>query len=218
MSDALLRLYLDPAEIDQRDGYPHRWHTALWGEPELGEGYSLSAKMLEPRIPDYVRELAGHRCVRCRHPFVVGETPGEWSPCDEQCRHSGPARFRWDGPDWLPLETSFGFDIGKSMREGQLWEASVEAQWRVLTVHHLNGVKADCRWWNLASLCQRCHLTIQAKVWMDRPWNKPHSAWFQPYAAGWYAWRYLELELSREETMGRLEELLLLERTQEPLW
>lgn len=33
----------------------------------------------------------------------------------------------------------------------------------VLTVHHLNGNPADCRHENLVALCQRCHLSIQAK-------------------------------------------------------
>lgn len=32
----------------------------------------------------------------------------------------------------------------------------------VLTVHHLNGIKADCRRENLVALCQRCHLHWQA--------------------------------------------------------
>ena len=35
-----------------------------------------------------------------------------------------------------------------------------------LTVHHLTGDKANMRWWNLAPLCQRCHLHIQGKVVM----------------------------------------------------
>ena len=33
---------------------------------------------------------------------------------------------------------------------------------RCLTVHHLNGDKADCRYENLVALCQVCHLHIQA--------------------------------------------------------
>lgn len=57
----------------------------------------------------------------------------------------------------------------------------------MLTVHHLTGDKSDCRWWNLAALCQRCHLRIQAKVVMERPWLLPHSEWFRPYVAGYYA-------------------------------
>lgn len=30
-----------------------------------------------------------------------------------------------------------------------------------LTVHHLNGIKSDCRNENLVALCQRCHLRAQ---------------------------------------------------------
>lgn len=56
-----------------------------------------------------------------------------------------------------------------------------------LTVHHLTIDPANCAWWNLAALCQRCHLQIQAKVVMERPWILPHSEWFRPYAAGFYA-------------------------------
>ena len=33
----------------------------------------------------------------------------------------------------------------------------------VLTTHHLNGDKCDCRFVNLVALCQRCHLKIQAR-------------------------------------------------------
>lgn len=39
-----------------------------------------------------------------------------------------------------------------------------------LTVHHLDLNKSNCEWWNLAALCQRCHLHIQAKVIMERPY------------------------------------------------
>ena len=33
----------------------------------------------------------------------------------------------------------------------------------ILTVHHLNGDKADVRWENLLACCQVCHLHIQAR-------------------------------------------------------
>lgn len=56
-----------------------------------------------------------------------------------------------------------------------------------LTVHHLDGDKSNCAWWNLAALCQRCHLHIQAKVEMSRVWMFGHSDWFKPYVAGYYA-------------------------------
>ena len=56
-----------------------------------------------------------------------------------------------------------------------------------LTVHHLDGNKANCEWWNIPALCQRCYLQIQAKVIMHRQWYLPHSDWFKPYVAGYYA-------------------------------
>ena len=81
-----------------------------------------------------------------------------------------------------------------------------------LTVHHLDLNPSNNRWWNLLALCQRCHLSIQGRVHIERPWMFDHSEWFQPYVAGWYAWRYLGEELSRSEVETRREELLTLEQ------
>lgn len=36
------------------------------------------------------------------------------------------------------------------------------ASGHVLTVHHLDGNPANCKWTNLVALCQRCHLHVQA--------------------------------------------------------
>ena len=60
------------------------------------------------------------------------------------------------------------------------------------------GDKSNCAWWNLAPLCQRCHLTIQARVWLDRPWIFEHTEWMKPYVAGFFAFKYLGMDLSRE--------------------
>lgn len=171
------RIYTEVGE----DGYPPEWHAT---------------------VKHLVREQAGHRCVRCRHPYAKGA--GEWSPCDSDCDHAGPQRvWNYEFEEWIRV------DPGPAMiGPGRL----VEAQWRILTVHHLNGDKPDCRWWNLASLCQRCHLRIQRTVVMPRVFPYEHTEWFKPYAAGWYAFAYLGLELSREETFERLDELLALER------
>jgi 5-methylcytosine-specific restriction endonuclease McrA len=119
-----------------------------------------------------VREQADHRCIRCMHPYVKGA--GGTSPCDDRCDHEGPFQF---------LEID-----GLMVRH---------ARWRILTVHHLDGVKGNLRWWNLVSLCQRCHLQIQGKVKMERVYPWPHSDWFQPYVAGYYAWTYLGEEITR---------------------
>lgn len=79
----------------------------------------------------------------------------------------------------------------------------------VLTVHHLDMNPANCEWWNLAALCQRCHLNIQARVDMERVFFFEHSEWFKPYAAGFYAFRN-GLPHDRESVVARLDEYLAL--------
>lgn len=76
-----------------------------------------------------------------------------------------------------------------------------------LTVHHLDNNKSNVRWHNLAALCQRCHLQIQAKVVMRRPWFLPHSDWFKPYVAGYYAFVYGEPD-DKPSVLGRVDELI----------
>lgn len=79
---------------------------------------------------------------------------------------------------------------------------------RVLTVHHLDGDKANCRWWNLLALCQVCHLSIQARVNPSQDYLHDHTPWFIPYVCGYYAFAKLGLELTREEVMRRTREIL----------
>jgi hypothetical protein len=192
--DDLFRVY----EHAGPDGYPPEWNRTIKYE---------------------VRARAGHRCVRCHHPYIgakdavmlgVEKSPGRWSPCDNQCTHAGPVRWRlMDSPDVWTVEPDY-------LLHGDP-DLVVEAEYRILTVHHLNGNKLDCRWHNLVALCQRCHLLIQGKVRMDREWIRQHSDWFKPYAAAFYAWKYLGEELTREQTEARLDELLALELREEPL-
>lgn len=73
------------------------------------------------------------------------------------------------------------------------------ASGHVLTVHHLDGDKSNCRWWNLLALCQRCHLSIQARVLPERMWLFTHSAWFRPYVCGFYAWFYGKTDITRAQ-------------------
>jgi hypothetical protein len=199
-----------------KDGYPAEWHKLTYDD--LGCGLLTERK---PGLKHLVREHADHRCVRCHHPYRNGEHgDGEWSRCDWQCAHDDPLRVRPIFTDeWHALPVADLIDGGGTA--GDLVSnlevpMFVEAQWRILTVHHLNGNKADCRWWNLASLCQRCHLTIQGRVLMERVWPWEHSDWFKPYVAGYYASVYLGEELSREQTVARLDELLALERQDVP--
>jgi hypothetical protein len=184
-----LRVYVPPADLFDSDGYPAAWQV----------------------IKHQVREAAGHRCVRCGHPYRTGKSPPEWSPCDTSCNHDGPFRAWSEYGDPIPLE----HEAAGALELLRCGDASrVEAQWRILTVHHFTGDKADCRWWNLGSLCQRCHLTIQGKVVMDRRWVYEHSGWFRPYAAGWYAWHLLGENITRETAVARMDELLALEYRQ----
>ena len=81
----------------------------------------------------------------------------------------------------------------------------------VLTVHHWDGDKSNNRWWNLMALCQRCHLSIQGRVDPNQAFMFEHTPWCKPYAAAFYAWKYLGEELNREDTMARLDDLLCLE-------
>ena len=58
----------------------------------------------------------------------------------------------------------------------------------ILTVHHLNGDKSDCRHENLLVCCQACHLHIQA-VWapgqmLPPAWDGP-PAWLSERGLGW---------------------------------
>jgi hypothetical protein len=197
----LLRVYAEAGE----DGYPPEWHAS---------------------IKHRVRAGADDRCVRCHHPFIVGATPGEWSRCDWRCTHGGEVRYRhgydhrWiESSDWPDVSRQFAYDathttVNPTNSREVLGPLEVEAHWRVLTVHHLDGNKLNCRWWNLAALCQRCHLQVQGKVRMERRWLHEHSEWFQPYVAGYYAWTYLGEDLARPEVEARLDELLALEDRQ----
>ena len=198
------------------DGYPFAWHgrctcdqVAVMDANDLCFYSSCTA---DQAIKDLIREEAHHRCERCLHPYAKGE--GEWSLCDERCRHAGPVQ----------LMTTEGW-VDAHPADGRAWGAAVHAagqgraRYRILTVHHLDEDKANCRWWNLVSLCQRCHLRMQRQVVMDTPWHFEHTEWFKPYAAAFYAFKYLNEDLTRSEVMARQDELLALEYqgTQESL-
>lgn len=156
---------------------------------------------------DRVWAEAGHRCIRCLHPFKKGEHgKGEWSPCDEKCIHGGPIAHSRGG-FIVPFESSE--PAGKIVLGGCV---TVVAQWRVATVHHFDGAKNNCVWWNLLPLCQRCHLKTQARVNPHVPYIFEHSDWMKPYVAGFYAKKYEGRDITRAEAEADLDRLLALER------
>lgn len=88
-------------------------------------------------------------------------------------------------PDWKHIAKRVKEEAGwKCVRCGHAHDG---ASGHTLTVHHLDNDKSNIRWWNLVPLCQRCHLSIQSRVHLPRPWILPHSEWFKPYVAGYYA-------------------------------
>jgi hypothetical protein len=252
------RIY--PPEACGADGYPLLWHKNIAGELDdlIGalelEGVELHRE--NPGIKHIVRAQARHRCIRCRHPYIVGVS-GEfdgprarqkglaaelgvnqeeldfaledvgagistlnnaelnaaprknWSDCDDLCSHGGPIRVL------DPLDSD-GWEEAERIKDTRGAPASLfvncgnptQALWRILTVHHLNEWKPDLRWWNLVALCQRCHLLIQGKVVMDRPWPWEHTDWFKPYVAAFYAMKYLHEDLDRQSAEARMDELL----------
>lgn len=111
---------------------------------------------------------------------------------------SASARFRNDySGDWETIAREVKEDAGwKCVRCG---ESHSREGWRILTVHHLDGDKANNRWWNLLALCQRCHLSIQSRVIPERPWLLDHSPWFIPFVCGFYAHYYAGTDITREE-------------------
>jgi hypothetical protein len=160
------------------------------------------------QIGDRVRQEAGHRCIRCKHPFRTGaHGKGQWTPCDEKCTHKGPIVFLGVYED-RPIEVVTNQTAGECVLVGR----KVVAEWRILTVHHMDGDKSNCEWWNLLALCQRCHLTIQTRLNPELTYFLEHSAWAKPYVAGFYAKKYEGKLITRDEAVARMDELLRYER------
>jgi len=105
-------------------------------------------------------------------------------------------------------------EIANAVKERAAWQCvrcghpHDIASGHMLTVHHLDLNKSNCAWWNLAALCQKCHLHIQGKVLIERPWIFEHSEWFKPYVAGRNA-HLRGLPDDRESVLANLESLVV---------
>lgn len=58
----------------------------------------------------------------------------------------------------------------------------------ILTVHHLDGDKSNCEDWNLAALCQRCHLIVQARVKFYQDYALEHTPWMLKHVLAYNEW------------------------------
>jgi len=85
-------------------------------------------------------------------------------------------------PDWP--------EIARAVKEAANWTCERCGHYHdpergyTLTVHHLTMQKDCCELWNLAALCQRCHLRIQGRVDFNQQYMLPHSSWMVPHVEG----------------------------------
>ena len=96
-----------------------------------------------------------------------------------------PAKQRGEYPDdWA--------EISKAVKDAADWccvrcgEYHNPSAGYCLTVHHFDGNKSNCDEWNLMALCQRCHLSVQARVDPEIGLLHEPSNWIRPYIAGFY--------------------------------
>ncbi len=136
-----------------------------------------------------VRDAAGWRCVRCKHPFDP-ET-GRPLPCDARCDVMRGRKICLDLGGHPSLTPRHGHEIS-GLNFG---------------VHHLDGDKSNNAWWNNLALCNSCHLSIQATVIPERPFMLRHSEWFIPYVCGFFA-SQVGLEITREQALANPDEYL----------
>lgn len=162
-----------------------------------GKGYppEWDAVSLETKLE------AGFRCVRCGHPNGWFSAPGNdhllasSSFAHRHLAHGASVPRVYPTPDggaWIRHHL---------MPCDQLCTHDPDvADHRILTVHHLDGVKANLAWWNLAALCQIDHLSVQGRVILSQTYMHPHSRWFMPFAGGYYAATVLGItDVTREE-------------------
>lgn len=157
-----------------------------------------------PKVSLATKLEAGFRCVRCGHPN------GIWCPTGTDVGKVADAFVARHGITSAKPIRRYHVEGGVFLRHHLVpcdtvctHDPAVTSD-RILTVHHLDGVKTNLAWYNLAALCQRCHLTVQGRVKMWQTWSFGHSPWFYPYVAGYYAKTVLGLKPTRQEVEADL--------------
>ncbi len=87
--------------------------------------------------------------------------------------------------------------IARTVKDEELWRCERcqhvhdTASGHMLTVHHLVYDKYLCERWNLAALCQKCHLKMQGRLNMSQMFMfdiiEP-SEWFKKHLKGYLDW------------------------------
>lgn len=129
------------------------------------------------RISYRAKRLHGFRCERCHHPHVPRRPERiiydlwnhDWEVTASVVWARAPRTtlaFAWP---WRRVRQNTKCD-GFCTHAG-------DSKHRILTTHHLDGDKSNWRLWNLAALCQVCHLQVQAKICWDQTYLGEHSIW-----------------------------------------
>ncbi|MDE3097418.1 MAG: hypothetical protein KGK07_15645 [Chloroflexota bacterium] len=119
---------------------------------------------------------------------VSGEYPPEWPALSLGLKQGAGWRCERCGhPDDPALRTLMGVRPGRLPCDGRCTHAT-DGKQRMLTVHHLDGNKANLERFNLAVLCQACHLSVQARVDFYRPYFLPHTPWMARHVEAFNVW------------------------------
>src|SRR5712691_3372734 len=106
-------------------------------------------------------------------------------------------------PDWHLIATRVKALAGWCCERCHVRNNEEEPDGTMLTVHHLTGEKWNCEPWNLAALCQRCHLRVQSRVvfyripmmydWVRMAYEPltVHSRWMARHIRGYNVWALL---------------------------
>ena len=136
-----------------------------------------------PEISRRIKAAAGWRCERCGHP---DEPPFKLEGALLVHRVNEWAKQRY-GIEWFDREIMLRGEIRIPIGPAACDERCSHPQdgkQRMLTVHHLDLNKSNVEDWNLASLCQGCHLSVQGRVDMSRDYMLDHSSWMIPHVEG----------------------------------
>jgi hypothetical protein len=107
-------------------------------------------------------------------------------------------------PDWPIIATRVKALAGWRCERCHVPHNEDKPDGTMLTVHHLDGNKWNCEDWNLAALCQRCHLRVQAKVvfyrvpeiydWESNTYRPltTHTLWMARHIKSYNAWAFME--------------------------
>jgi len=106
------------------------------------------------------------------------------------------AEFAESGKDEYP---AYWDRLARQIKNDAAWKCEIcghphdPKNGYTLTVHHLIETKSLCLRWNLAALCQRCHLRIQGRLDLYREVSQfqflPLPGWLVPHLEGFKEWR-----------------------------